>query len=355
MIWHDSLLMKLIDFTLFDPLVNDGSNLPLSPGNYVVTIRDFRALPALGCEVVTSSFRGHSLIYTGITGDTLRNRIWNQHLGDNAGRSTLRLTLGCLFGYEKIPRDTNNPNNGMVRFCPENEKELQGWMKENLLFYYLPNKEPKSIEEELIETFNPPLNLMKNYNPVNQDYRRKVSNLRRKSINYNQQGRQWEDAVAEILRKRGFIVINLNDVSNNFPGADLFCFSPKSGKYNLIQVKSGTTHNIQTGFYSTSDGKIPNLDKKVICPWVFVYADKNNNALHPEFYILTRDEVYNLINESNDWYANQWNRTLKVSYPVGVEVAWLNADGSPENGSLHKAFDSPLKKSALGKWEKLPL
>lgn len=352
--------MELNDFILFDPLINDGNDLPLSPGNYIVTIRDISELPKKDCEVVTPLFRGHNLIYTGITGDTLRNRIWNQHLGDNAGRSTLRLTLGCLKGYEPIPRDKDNPDNGMVRFGPEDEKELQGWMKKNLLFYYLPNKAPKTIEEELIEMFNPPLNLMKNYNPVNQEYRRKISALRRQKpwrvTNLSQQGRLWEDAVAEILRKRGFVVINLNDVSTNFPGADLFCYSPQSGKYTLVQVKSGTTHNILTGLYSTYDGRIPNLDKKVVCPWVFVYADKSNDADHqPEFYILTRDEAYNLINESNDWYANQWNRTLKVGYQVGIEVAWLRAEGSPKNGTLHGAFDSTLKETARDKWEKLPL
>lgn len=89
---------------------------------------------------------------------------------------------------------------------------------------------------------------------------------------------------------------------------------------------------------------------------MFVYADKNakdNSQL--EFYILSREEVYDLIYESNNWYANQWNRTLKVGYQVGVELAWLRAERSSENGSLHGAFDSTLKETALDKWEKLPL
>ncbi len=171
--------MDLNNFILFDPLVNVGNDLPLSPGNYIVTIRDINALPTKGCKIVTPIFRGHNLIYTGITGGTLRNRIWNQHLGDNAGRSTLRLTLGCLKNYELIPRDKNNPDNGIARFRPEDEKELQNWMMKNLLFYYFPNNDAKTIEEELIETLNPPLNLMKNYNPVNQEYRRVISILRR--------------------------------------------------------------------------------------------------------------------------------------------------------------------------------
>lgn len=55
-------------------------------------------------------------------------------------------------------------------------------MMNNLLFYYFQNNNAKKIEEELIETFNPPLNLMKNYNPVNQEYRRVISNLRRQNL-----------------------------------------------------------------------------------------------------------------------------------------------------------------------------
>lgn len=89
---------------------------------------------------------------------------------------------------------------------------------------------------------------------------------------------------------------------------------------------------------------------------MFVYADKNaKDNSQPEFYILSRDEVYDLIYESNNWYANQWNRTLKVGYQVGVELDWLRAERSSENGSLHGVFDSTLKETALDKWEKLPL
>lgn len=352
--------MNLNNFILFDPLVNVRNDLPLSPGNYIVTIRDINTLPTKGCKIVTPIFRGHNLIYTGITGGTLRNRIWNQHLGDNAGRSTLRLSLGCLKDYKLIPRDKNNPDNGIVRFCHEDEKELQKWMMNNLLFYYFQNNNAKKIEEELIETFNPPLNLMKNYNPVNQEYRRVISNLRRqkpwRTTNLGLLGRDGENAVTNELRKRGFIVINLNDVSNNFPKADLFCYSPKTGKHTLVQVKTGTTHNIITGLKSSFNGIIKNLDKEIVCPWVFVYTDKNaKDNSQPEFYILSRDEVYDLIYESNNWYANQWNRTLKVGYQVGVELDWLRAERSSENGSLHGVFDSTLKETALDKWEKLPL
>lgn len=172
--------MNLDGFILFDPLQNKRTDLPKENGNYIVTIRDITALPKHGCDIVTPLFREHNVIYTGITSSGLRNRIGNQHLGKNAGRSTLRLTIGCLLGYTPIPRDKNNPENGMVRFNAGEEELLLAWMKENLLFYYLPNESPDALEAELIAHLNPPLNLMKNYNPVNQDYRQVIRALRAK-------------------------------------------------------------------------------------------------------------------------------------------------------------------------------
>ena len=174
-------MLNLNDFILFDPLVNHKSNLPKKKGNYIVTIRDIRALPTQGCKIVTSLLQGREVIYTGITSNSkgLYYRIGNQHLGDNAGRSTLRLSLGCLLGYTLIPRDKSKPDNGMVRFNVNDELALLKWMNENLLFYFLPNESPKKLEAKLIEELNPPLNLQENYNPVNQEFRTAIKSLRR--------------------------------------------------------------------------------------------------------------------------------------------------------------------------------
>lgn len=170
--------MNLNDFIEFNPLTDSGSKIPEAPGNYIVTIRDIKALPILGHQIETQQFRGQELIYTGITKKDLHHRIWKSHIGSHAGRSTLRLTLGCLFGYTLIPRDKSNPNNGHVRFNADDERELRGWMKENLVFYILPNDDPKQMESDLIQQFNPPLNLSENDNPVNQEFRSHLTFLR---------------------------------------------------------------------------------------------------------------------------------------------------------------------------------
>ena len=165
-------------FIAFNPLSDNGNDIPKSPGNYLVTIRDIKALPSLGHRVITQQFHGQELIYTGIAKKDLHHRIWKSHFGGHAGRSTLRLTLGCLLGYTLIPRDKSNPNNGKVRFNADDERELRSWMKENLVFYVLPNDDPKQLESDLIQQFNPPLNLSGNENPVNQEFRSQLTFLR---------------------------------------------------------------------------------------------------------------------------------------------------------------------------------
>ena len=176
------------------------------------------------------------------------------------------------------------------------------------------------------------------------------------NLNSNQLGRLGETAVALELQKRGFDVINLNDAIKNYEGADLFCASPKSGKSTLIQVKTGTTKNIQCGITSTPDGVIENLDKKINCPWVFVYVEpKENNDFSFEFYILTRDETYELIDKSNHWYTLEWSRKLEKNVHVGIELKWLKGESSKESDKLHPAFISTLKETTFNKWDKLGL
>ena len=174
-------------------------------------------------------------------------------------------------------------------------------------------------------------------------------------LNYNQLGKLGETAVSLELQKRGFNVVNLNDSIKNFQGADLLCASPKSGKLTLIQVKTGSTKNIQCGLVSTTNGVIDNLANKITCPWVFVYVEQRLGDYSFEFYVLTKDEVRELIDKSNHWYTCEWSRKLKCNVQVGVDVKWLKGEGSKESPDLHPAFESTLGESAQNKWDKLGL
>ena len=79
--------------------------------------------------------------------------------------------------------------------------------------------------------------------------------------------------------------------------------------------------SIWEGFVSELDGTIPNLEEKVVGPWVFVKTDKNFKTMN--FYVLTKEEIVELIKTSNNWYVNGWNRQLKSKPMIGIEVDWL--------------------------------
>ena len=172
--------MRLDNFVRFDPAADKGTDIPEVPGNYLVLIRDYEKFPNLDYDTSFQVFQGMDVIYTGVAGSSLRSRIWKNHLSGNAGHSTLRLSLGCLMGYTLIPRDKKDPDNGHVRFDDNDERELTAWMKENLIFYYMPFDMPEVLENELIERLNPPLNLLKNFNEENMEFRLALSDLRKK-------------------------------------------------------------------------------------------------------------------------------------------------------------------------------
>jgi Holliday junction resolvase len=166
-----------------------------------------------------------------------------------------------------------------------------------------------------------------------------------------QKGVIGETAVVLELLKRGFDVININNSYLNYKDADLICMNANNGKSVMIQVKTGTTHNILTGFTSEFDGTIQKLEESIIGPWVFVYMpdDKMSNM---EFYILTREEVIELISSSNKWYANGYNRELKKKYPVGIELEWLKGKSSKAT-KLHPEYKSTLHQPSKDNWYKI--
>jgi hypothetical protein len=90
----------------------------------------------------------------------------------------LRKSLGSLFGYKKIPRD-RDPSNGKTKFQLNDELKLSNWMRSNLILYYAVSSNPDKHELDLINKYNPPLNLSKNHNEINRGYRYNLSILRR--------------------------------------------------------------------------------------------------------------------------------------------------------------------------------
>ena len=171
----------MANFKLFDPMTMDSNMLPNVAGNYVFFLRKGSHLPKVDIEPqipeVTLDGNTYQAIYTGIASESLRNRDYRNHFVDNdASRSTLRKSIGSLFGYDLILRKESDTKH--KRFQPADEEKLTEWMMSNLLLAFVENAAPKPLEEKLIAELNPPLNLEKNTNMVNKEFRALLSKLR---------------------------------------------------------------------------------------------------------------------------------------------------------------------------------
>ena len=155
--------------------------LPNVAGNYVFLLRKGSQLPQVDINPqipeVTLDGNTYQAIYTGIASKSLRGRDYRAHfIGNDASRSTLRKSIGSLFGYDLIPRKEGDLK--YKKFKPADEEKLTEWMMSNLLLAFVENADPESMEDKLIAELNPPLNLDKNDNTVNAEFRALLSKLR---------------------------------------------------------------------------------------------------------------------------------------------------------------------------------
>lgn len=180
---------RLSLFKLYDPLKNDYSDIPDLPGNYIFLLRNDSTFPPTQEIPVFSHINVNEeslrVLYTGIsTKARLRKRIYTRHLGNNSGKSTLRKSLGRLFGFRLVPRDKNKPNDGYKKFCKEDEEKLTDWMKRNLVVLYDDRADNyEMLQNQLITYLNPPLNIKDNHNPINLEFRKKLKRLRTGKLN----------------------------------------------------------------------------------------------------------------------------------------------------------------------------
>ena len=171
----------MANFKLCDPMTMDSNTLPNVAGNYVFLLRKGSQLPKVDIEPkipeVTLDGNTYQAIYTGIASKSLRKRDYRNHfVGNNASRSTLRKSIGSLIGYDLIPRKEGDFKH--KKFKPADEEKLTEWMMSNLLLAFVENADPESMEDKLIAELNPPLNLEKNHNKVNAEFRALLSKLR---------------------------------------------------------------------------------------------------------------------------------------------------------------------------------
>lgn len=170
-------MKRLNNYKKFDPLNGILSEIPNIQGNYLIVLKPNSRLPDIGNTYNCKTIDNKKIIYTGISNKSLRSRDYRQHFNGTAGNSTLRKSIGSMFGWKKIPRD--KVSNGKTKFNAEDESTLTDWMKNNLELYYYPNLKPKENEDSLIDLLNPPLNLSNNKNIENSEFRAELSRLRK--------------------------------------------------------------------------------------------------------------------------------------------------------------------------------
>lgn len=162
----------------FDPMNDKSSDLPDQTGLYIIGAREKGCLEKIMGDVVFPEIDGLPIIYIGISETQgLKKRDFRNHFDGTARKSTLRKSLGSLFDWHA---DRLYDKNGKYKFKPDCEQKLSKWMKENLIMHYwLFEAGLSDLETKLLNELSPPLNIAKNKSPVNKEFRKHLSELRK--------------------------------------------------------------------------------------------------------------------------------------------------------------------------------
>ena len=162
----------------FDPQTDDPGLLPDEAGIYAICVKDENTLCEISTIAVFPVIEERYVLYVGISETQgLRDRDFKNHFNGTARNSTLRKSLGSLFGWRA---DRVYYADGKYKFSPERERELNEWMHYNLTMLYWSNiNDMDSLETWLINELDPPLNLAKNKSPINAEFRAALTALRR--------------------------------------------------------------------------------------------------------------------------------------------------------------------------------
>ena len=117
--------------------------------------------------------------------------------------------------------------------------------------------------------------------------------MARDQLNKLMTGLAGEYLVAGMMNLKGWVA---SLTLKNFPGVDIFGKDPKTDQNISVQVKTSRENSFNIGINRPQRKVLNDLIKG---PFVFVHIDKNNDVT---YYILTRDEVIELINTTDDDY-----------------------------------------------------
>lgn len=164
-----------------------------------------------------------------------------------------------------------------------------------------------------------------------------------------------ENMVVVRLLQEGMDAINANNIHTNFAKVDVIC--PTDTGFIQVQVKTSDEKNpnFPTGLSIEKAQNRSIIEKSVLGPWVFVHVKGEGRHMSFDYYVLSRDEIIELIYESNRWYVEDYSRTadIKKTSLVGVKLSLIQGSGEAKT-ARHKAFISPIRpETAKDAWDKI--
>ena len=154
----------------------------------------------------------------------------------------------------------------------------------------------------------------------------------------------------------GYYATITNFTVKNSKSFDIFCRDDNSGKMVPVQVKTSTCQSFHVGMthapFFDSNGKVnisngrKAVEEKVICPWIFV--DITGTPKDPEFrfFILSRQQVIDIICSSEEWYLTGFpnrKKSLALNGTINIPLSWLEGEGVKANRN-HIEWINPLSK-----------
>lgn len=165
----------------------------------------------------------------------------------------------------------------------------------------------------------------------------------------------------------GHDVTNTNFTVKNTANYDLLCRRNGQGPAYPIQVKTtfsdafriGMTHDDfmdDNGAFDEAKGR-KLAEERVQCSWAFVQV--NGTEISPDFrvFVLTRQQVINLIVASEYWYltnCGEYEPQVKRTGDVGFLPIWLEGNSGKATKKHSCVFPNPLKGlNLINNWENI--
>lgn len=133
--------------------------------------------------------------------------------------------------------------------------------------------------------------------------------MARNQLNKLMTGLAGEYLVAGMMNLKGWVA---SLTLKNFPGVDIFGKNTDTDQNISVQVKTSRVNSFNIGI-NRPQRKV--LDELIKGPFVFVHIDKNDDVT---YYILTRSEVIDLINTTDDDYFARKKDKSKEDYPMAL-------------------------------------